>query len=176
MTSGRFREDLYYRLNVFPITLPPLRERREDIPSLVWSVITRRQGFLGKHITRVPRAVMDALRAYAWPGNVRELENVVERALILATGSTLRLDESFRVTEAKAAAPDGGSPQRLDGVERAHILEVLAACRFRINGAGNAAKRLGLHPNTLRFRMKKLGIARPPARRARVSASAASGR
>jgi transcriptional regulator with GAF, ATPase, and Fis domain len=176
MTAGRFREDLYYRLNVFPITLPPLRERREDIPSLVWSVITRRQGSLGKHITRVPRAVMDALEAYAWPGNVRELEHVVERALILAPGSTLRLDESFRVTEAKAATPGGDSSQRLDRVERAHLLEVLAASRWRINGAGNAAERLGLHPNTLRFRMKKLGIARPPARRARVSPSATSGR
>ena len=119
---------------------------------------------------------MDALRAYAWPGNVRELENVVERALILAPGSTLRLDESFRVTETKAVTPGDDGQQRLDRVERAHILEVLAACRWRVNGAGNAAERLGLHPNTLRFRMKKLGIARPPARRARVSASATSGR
>jgi transcriptional regulator with GAF, ATPase, and Fis domain len=165
LASGRFREDLYYRLSVFPIVLPPLRARREDIPALVWSIVTRRQGPLDKKITRIPHAVMDALRAYAWPGNVRELENVIERALILATGSTLRLDDSFHVAATKVALRDGGGRQRLAAVERAHILEVLAACRWRINGAGNAAERLGLHPNTLRFRMKKLGITRPrPAR------------
>ena len=90
MAEGRFREDLFYRLNVFPIQLPPLRERREDIPLLVWSIINRRQGELGRHIDEVPRRVMRALESYDWPGNVRELENVIERALILSTGSTLR--------------------------------------------------------------------------------------
>jgi transcriptional regulator with GAF, ATPase, and Fis domain len=161
MACGRFRQDLYYRLNVFPITLPPLRERQEDIPPLVWSIISRRQGALGKKITRIPRAVLAALQAYAWPGNVRELENVIERALVLATGATLALDDSFRAVQAKGAVSGSGSRQRLDAVERGHILAVLAECRWRINGAGNAAERLGLHPNTLRFRMKKLGITRP---------------
>ena len=93
MTEGRFREDLYYRLNVFPITLPPLRARREDIPLLVWSVINRRQRVLGRQITDVPKRVMQSLAAYDWPGNVRELENVVERALILSRGSTLHVED-----------------------------------------------------------------------------------
>jgi formate hydrogenlyase transcriptional activator len=170
MRAGAFRDDLYYRLNVFPITMPPLRERREDIPSLVWFILARRQAALRKRITRIPRAVMDALRAYPWPGNVRELENVLERALILTRGSTLHLDDSFRVADARTAAGDGG-PQRLDRVERAHILQVLAACRWRINGPGNAAEQLGLHPNTLRFRMRKLGITRPSASGKRKTAS-----
>jgi formate hydrogenlyase transcriptional activator len=161
--AGAFRDDLYYRLNVFPITMPPLRERREDIPSLVWFIIARRQPVLGKRITRIPRAVMDALQTYQWPGNVRELENVVERALILTRGSTLHLDDSFRVAKATTAISGADDPRRLDSVERAHILEVLAACRWRINGPGNAAEQLGLHPNTLRFRMRKLAISRPAA-------------
>lgn len=80
MATGHFREDLYYRLSVFPIRLPPLRERREDIPLLVWSIVTRRQGPLGRHVARVPRHMMDALVAYPWPGNVRERENVIERS------------------------------------------------------------------------------------------------
>jgi transcriptional regulator with GAF, ATPase, and Fis domain len=173
MAIGRFREDLYYRLNVFPILLPPLRDRPEDIPKLVWALVTRRQGAFGKAVTRIPRVVMAVLQAYAWPGNVRELENVVERALILTAGSTLRLDASFRPAEAKTVTlPSGGSP-RLAAVERAHILQVLAECRWRINGAGNAAERLGLHPNTLRFRMKKLGITRPPPRRGHDGPAAA---
>jgi formate hydrogenlyase transcriptional activator len=175
MRAGTFRDDLYYRLNVFPITLPPLRERRADIPSLVWFIIGRRQAILCKKITRIPRAVMDALQAYPWPGNVRELENVVERALILTSGSTLHLDDSFRVADPRTAAARDGGAQRLDRVERAHILQVLAACRWRINGPGNAAEQLGLHPNTLRFRMGKLGITRPSASGKRKTASVSPG-
>jgi len=162
MTEGRFREDLYYRLSVFPITLPPLRARREDIPLLVWSVISRRQRDLGREITDVPKRVMQSLSAYDWPGNVRELENVIERALILSRGSTLHVEDLAGGTA--PAAAQAGSPfslRRLDDVERDHIRGVLERCGWRVNGNGNAADVLGLHPNTLRFRMKKLGITRP---------------
>ena len=165
VADGRFRADLYYRLNVYPIHLPSLRERREDVPRLVWFFIHRHQRELGRQITRVPQAVMDALQDYAWPGNVRELENVVERALIASSGDTLRLDDapSFRASDLR---PDPASCT-LDAVQRAHIEAVLQACGWRINGARNAAERLGIHPNTLRFRMKKLGVVCPDGRASR---------
>ncbi len=159
MAAGRFREDLYYRLSVFPIHVPPLRERREDIPLLVWACINRRQTQIGRNIERVPTRAMAALRAYAWPGNIRELENVIERALILSTDSTLRVEETLGAPGHRAA---GSSPsERLDELDRAHILRVVEACGWRIHGKGNAAQQLGLHPNTLRSRMEKLGITRP---------------
>jgi len=160
MREGRFREDLYYRLGVFPITVPPLRDRAEDIPLLVWAIIERCQARVGRRIERVPKAVMDALVGYAWPGNVRELENVIERALILSTGPVLRVDEALGMSGRRA----GGD--RLDHIEREHIVRVLDRCGWRIDGRGHAAEALGLHPNTLRSRMQKLGIRRP-ARRAR---------
>jgi len=156
VADGEFRADLYYRLNVFPIRLPPLRERREDIPALVWSIIRKRQDALRRHITTVPAEVMQTLQQYSWPGNIRELENIVERALIHSTGETLVLLDGN--LEMFAAEPAQGTT--LMGVERAHIEGVLRDCGWRINGLGNAAERLGLHPNTLRFRMKKLGIVR----------------
>ena len=162
MAEGRFREDLYYRLSVFPIDLPPLRARRDDIPLLVWSVINRRQRALGRQITNVPKRVMKSLTAYDWPGNVRELENVIERALILSRGSTLHVEDlAGGPTPAAAQAGSAFSLRPLADVEREHIRGVLERCGWRVNGAGNAAEVLGLHPNTLRFRMKKLGIARP---------------
>ena len=152
--EGRFRADLFYRLNVFPITLPPLRDRRGDIPELVWTVIRRRQRELGRQITTISAAVMDALMRHDWPGNVRELENVIERALIRTSGSTLQqLDQPLAV--GRAAVPTDST---LDAVQRQYIEQVLRECGGRINGAGNAAVRLGLHPNTLRFRIKKLGV------------------
>ena len=162
--DGRFRTDLYYRLSVFPIVLPPLRDRPEDIPQLVWGFITAKQRRLGRRIEQVPAAVMEALQRHDWPGNVRELQNVVEQAMIRSTGAAVQLDEGFRGTRRAPGA--GASARMLADVERAHIEAVLAECGWRINGPGNAAERLGLHPNTLRFRMKKLGIARPrrPAR------------
>jgi formate hydrogenlyase transcriptional activator len=107
MAERRFREDLFYRLSVFPVRVPPLRERREDIPLLVWSIISRREGPLGRHVTRVARRTMDALVSYPWPGNVRELQNVTERSLILTSGPELRLAESF------AASPRSAAPERL---------------------------------------------------------------
>ena len=154
MAEGRFRDDLYYRVATFPIHVPPLRDRREDIPLLVWSIIERRQTALGRRIDTVPKRVMDALMHYGWPGNVRELQNVIERALILSPGPVLRLEESL-------AAPARPTPDRLDEIERKHILGMLDRCGWRINGDGNAAAVLGLEPSTLRSRMQKLGIRRP---------------
>jgi len=157
VAAGDFREDLYYRLNVFPIRLPPLRERREDIPALVWSIIRKRQRSMHRAVTRVPQNVMDALQRHPWPGNIRQLENVVERALIHSTGDTLVLvPDDLEEVETTAVA-DATS---LSSIERAHIEKILRECGWRINGAGNTAERLGMHPNTLRFRMKKLGIVR----------------
>jgi len=158
MEQGKFRPDLYYRLAVFPIEVPPLRLRREDIPLLVWHFISKKQVRLAKTINSVPEKVMRALVEYDWPGNVRELENVVERAMILSSGSTLMLEESLRparphVSEALSADPPD--------VNRGQIVSVLDECHWKIKGAGNAAERLGLKPSTLRYRMKTLGIKRP---------------
>jgi transcriptional regulator with GAF, ATPase, and Fis domain len=162
IAEGRFREDLYYRLAAFPIRVPPLRDRPEDVPLLVWDTIRRREGELGRRVERVPEAAMQALARYTWPGNVRELGNVIERALILSTGPTLRLDAAFAAPIRRSADP----AERLDDVERAHVVRVLERCHWRINGAGNAAEILGLHPNTLRSRLKRLGVVRPGLRRA----------
>jgi formate hydrogenlyase transcriptional activator len=162
VAEGHFRADLYYRLSVFPIRVPPLRQRREDIPSLVWFFIHNHQRELGRRITKVPTDVLNALREHNWPGNVRELENAVERALICSTGDTLQLDTSFSARPMQSSARPMQSaampPGTLDEMQRMHIESTLRQCGWRINGIGNAAERLGLHPNTLRFRMKKLGI------------------
>ena len=167
--EGTFREDLYYRLSVFPIRLPPLRERREDIAKLVWHIIQKHQRATHHHIRQVPDKVMEELKRRAWPGNIRELENVIEGAIIHSTDDVLTLlDEG---AEVEAAPSEDAST--LSAVERTHIQEVLRACGWRINGAGNAAERLGLHPNTLRFRMKKLGIVREHSSRAGVHVASA---
>ncbi len=175
MAEGRFRRDLYYRLSVFPIAIPPLRERREDIPLIAWAFVERRQKDLGRRIEQIPREVMDALVAYDWPGNVRELENVLERALILSPGKVLRLDDPLRAP-GRAAAPGAEPPAvasapgvaqasgwSFDAVAREHVRAVLERCAWRINGPGGAAEVLAVHPNTLRSRMKRLGLARPQA-------------
>ena len=161
VVADRFRADLYYRLNVFPVHLPALRDRREDIPSLVWFFIHRHQRNLGRRITKVPQAAMTALQQHDWPGNVRELENVIERAMIRSTSDTLVVDETFGPPA--RPVPDGTptTGASLDAVQRAHIESVLVECGWRINGVNNAADRLRIHPNTLRFRMKKLGITCP---------------
>jgi transcriptional regulator with GAF, ATPase, and Fis domain len=158
ISAGEFRPDLYYRLGVFPIQVPALRERREDIPLLTWFFVNRKQGKLGRRIEKIPRSFMNGLLSYAWPGNVRELENVVERAMILSRGPILHGDDVM-----PDAAPDEGADNghSLQSMERAHIVSVLHECAWKINGAGNAADKLGLNPSTLRFRMKKLGIDRP---------------
>jgi transcriptional regulator with GAF, ATPase, and Fis domain len=162
VAEGRFRADLYYRLSVYPIHLPSLRERVDDIPRLVWFFIHRHQRDLGRQITKVPQSVMDALQGYAWPGNVRELENVVERAMIASTGNTLQLDAPLALTPRSRGQTE--MVDNLDAVQRMHIESVLERCGWRINGAGNTAERLGIHPNTLRFRMKKLGVTCPDGR------------
>ncbi len=161
VTEGRFRADLYYRLSVYPIRLPSLAQRPEDIPRLVWFFIHRHQRALDRRITKVPRAVMQTLQEYPWPGNVRELENVVERAMIATNGDTLALDGALSGAGRSRVA---ATSDTLDAVQRAHIEAILLECGGRINGTRNAAERLGLHPNTLRFRMKKLGVVSPDGR------------
>jgi transcriptional regulator with GAF, ATPase, and Fis domain len=159
MAKGTFRSDLYYRLDVFRIVSPPLRFRREDIPLLVWHFLSEANARVGKTIENVPKATMDALVQYDWPGNIRELRNVVERSVILSPGPTLDLRDAL-VNPVRPRKPTPGD-QKLQSVERDHIVEVLKACQWRVNGNGNAAERLGMKPSTLRSRMKKLGIGRP---------------
>jgi len=161
VAAGRFRADLYYRLSVYPIHLPSLRERPEDIPRLAWFFVNRHQRDLGRPITEIPQRVIEALQAHAWPGNVRELENVIVRAMIASEGTVLQLDAPLTFGNRGAVATH--PPDHLDAVQRAHIEAVLQRCGWRINGTGNAAESLGLHPNTLRFRMRKLGLVRPSA-------------
>ena len=163
--AGTFRADLYYRLAVFPIEVPPLRARREDIPLLVWYFLAQFHQTLQKSIDTIPAAAMDRLTAYDWPGNIRELRNVVERAVIISKGTTLLLDDAFdaRRSSPRSPVPSAAPPsgRTLEEVERAHIVEVLESCGWAIRGRGQAAERLGLHPSTLYSRMKKLGIGRP---------------
>jgi transcriptional regulator with GAF, ATPase, and Fis domain len=166
LAEGRFRRDLYYRLSVFPIRVPPLRDRRDDIPLITWAFIERRQAKLGRRIEAIPRAAMDALVAYPWPCNVRELHNVLERALILSPGPTLRLEGALGgTTPAQPVPPPTARPApgstSFDDVARDHVVRVLEQSRWRINGPGGAAELLAVHPNTLRSRMKRLGISRP---------------
>jgi PAS domain S-box-containing protein len=154
--EGRFRKDLYYRLSVFPIVIPPLRERPEDIPLLAWAFIREFEKKMGKRIESIPRRVMDALQRYAWPGNARELRNVIEHAMIVSKGGTL---EVRLPASGSGESPTSGN---LEEVERRHILSVLEKTGWRLTGQGGAAERLGLKRTTLQSRMKKLGIKRPP--------------
>jgi len=159
VTRGEFREDLYHRLDAFPVVVPPLRERREDIPLLAWHFLAKCEQEWGHRIGKVPAPVMEALRSYPWPGNVRELKNVIERAVILSPGNELQLDPGSLGSVPER--PAGERDDTLDSLQRLHVRRVLEDCGWRINGSGNAAERLGMHPNTLRHRMKKLGIHRP---------------
>jgi formate hydrogenlyase transcriptional activator len=166
---GRFRSDLFYRLNVLPLFVPPLRDRRTDIPQLVTFFIERFSRKFGKAIKGIPQSAMEALTAYAWPGNIRELQNVIERSVVLSEGSVLALDQTLVLkhpidkTETKSPVTARGlepvSPAAsLEEVERRHIHSVLAQTGGVVEGAKGAARILDLHPNTLRSRMKKLGI------------------
>ncbi len=158
--KGRFRQDLYYRLNIFPITVPPLRQRKEDIPLLVEAFIERYNKNLGKQITSVQKKTMKTLQEYPWPGNIRELESVLERAVILCSGPVLHLADKLSIS-----SPSMSSAIRtLEEVERNQILKILSETKWRIEGKSGAAAILGLHPSTLRARMHKLGIVRPEAK------------
>jgi formate hydrogenlyase transcriptional activator len=181
--EGKFREDLYYRLNVFPIALPPLRDRKGDVPLLVHVLVARFAARVGVRIDSVGKTAMERLGRYSWPGNVRELQNVLERAVILSNGPTLEIDAEV-FASAAATRPANAGPLTPSGSEstrqaaadaelnapleslasnmRNHILTALEQSGWVIDGPRGAAKILGLHPNTLRSRMKKLGIARAP--------------
>jgi len=183
--AGRFRSDLFYRLNVIPIELSPLRERASDIPQLVMFFLGRFASKFGKKIDSVDGTTMDLLTEYAWPGNIRELQNLIERAVVLSKGSVLNLDPGFFPSAAgsrhaadatkpsvedgtrKDRGPADGSPalvgtptSTLEEIDRQHVLSTLDSCGGVIEGPKGAAKRLGLHPSTLRSRIAKLGINR----------------
>ena len=154
--EGKFRKDLYYRLNVFPISIPPLRERSEDIPRLAWALVRQLEQKIGKRIDSVSRKTMDALQRYSWPGNVRELRNMIEHAMIVSKGSKLIVNMPDRRT-ASSGEPVNNA---LEDMERRHILSVLEKTGRRISGSGGAAEILGLKRTTLQSRIKKLGIKR----------------
>ena len=157
--DGRFREDLFYRLNVFPVLVPPLRDRIGDLPLLVDALVDELAGLMGKRIGRVSRQSLDALAHYAWPGNVRELRNAVERALILATGPVLEIVIPGAIGSEPDAPPSRGAGT--DRLDRAEYLRVLQQTGWRIRGKRGAAERLGLKPTTLETRLARLGITRP---------------
>jgi formate hydrogenlyase transcriptional activator len=181
--AGRFRADLFYRLNVFPIEVPPLRDRRADIPQLVTFFLSRFARKFGKRVGSVSPETMERLASYPWPGNIRELQNVIERAVVLCEGPVLELDRDLvpvaaAAAEVRAPRPPAGTPAAagrpvqkaggvataqpdlatLEEVERQHILAALERTGGVIHGPGGAARILGLHPNTLRSRIEKLGI------------------
>lgn len=164
MKEGRFRADLFYRLNAFPLTLPPLRERPEDIPMLASYFVSKYSKLLNKDIRRIDREAMKALTAYAWPGNVREMENVIERAVILCESGKLELKDTLSPAVRPSASGRGPNPTgqlpTLVELERDHIIEVLKKTRGRIYGPYAAAAILGLKPTTLQSRIKKLGISK----------------
>lgn len=155
--EGRFRQDLYYRLNVFPITCPPLRQRKEDIPALIRYFVEHYNRKLDRQVEVIPRQVLDRLIHYHWPGNIRELENILERAIIRSTDRVLHLEAFPR----KEAAPARGGVPTLDELQREHIINTLKQTGWRVSGESGAANILDIHPKTLESRMKKLGIRRP---------------
>jgi transcriptional regulator with GAF, ATPase, and Fis domain len=156
VTKGRFRQDLYYRLNVFPITVPTLRERKEDIPLFVKQFVAEFNRKMQKEIKNIPKQVIEELMRYSWPGNVRELEHIIERAVIISQGGNLQLGESLESPEPEIS--EDHMITDLAEVEKRHILRILEKTNWRIDGPKGAAILLGLHPNTLRGKMRKLAI------------------
>jgi formate hydrogenlyase transcriptional activator len=155
--AGQFRSDLYYRLRVFPITIPPLRDRRDDIPLLVRYFLGSHSKRMGRRIETIPTETMQALVKWHWPGNVRELENFIERSVILSPGPVLRAPlAELEAIEVSAGRTDS----KLEVAEREHILRILHECKGMIGGANGAAERLGLKRTTLNSKLKKLGIKR----------------
>ena len=159
--KGRFRQDLYYRLNVFPITVPPLRQRKDDIPLMVQAFMERYSRKMGKQITDIPEETMKALQDYPWPGNVRELESIIERAVILCPGPVLHLADKLEILSPAISS----ATRTLEDTERGQILKVLTETKWRIEGKNGAAVILGIHPSTLRARLHKLEMVRPETRR-----------
>jgi formate hydrogenlyase transcriptional activator len=153
--EGKFRKDLYYRLNVFPMAVAPLRERPEDIPLLVWAFVRKYEKKMGKRFDHIPGKSMQDLQHYPWPGNARELRNVVEHAMIMSSGRTLE------VSVPRSASSDMPTGLSLEDAERRHILGVLQKSGWRLTGQGGAAEILGLKRTTPQSKMKKLGIRRP---------------
>ena len=151
--EGRFRDDLYYRLNVFPITIPSLRSRKEDIPMLVEFFIEKESRRHSKSFKNINRSDLNHLSEYEWPGNIREMRNVIERAVINSDTATLRLDLFYNTIKDKVRH---NSPASLEELEKEHILKVLQESRWRISGEGSASEKLVMNPSTLRSRMKKL--------------------
>jgi formate hydrogenlyase transcriptional activator len=160
VTEKKFRGDLYYRLRVFPIDVPPLRERHEDIPLLVRYFANKYARRMGKHIESIPNEAMDALSRYAWPGNIRELQNLMERAVLLSTGPSLRVPLAEILTDPSLSAASGGNA--LQQAEREQIVRALRESNWVVGGAQGAAARLGLKRTSLAYKMQKLGISRPP--------------
>ena len=161
VADGKFRDDLYYRLNVFPVNLPPLRERRDDIPHLIRHFVQRFARRMHKPIETIAADTMAALVRYRWPGNIRELENLIERAVILSPGSTLHVSAAdLKPAAAMAELPSNNGTTLADN-ERSHILNVLRETNWVVSGPGGAATRLGLKRSNLQWKMKKLGIFRP---------------
>jgi len=164
VAEGRFRSDLYYRLNVFPIAMPTLRERPEDIPRLVRHFTQRFARRMSRRIESIPSATMDALVHYSWPGNVRELQNIIERAVILSAGSTLEVPLADLRTVHAPVRPGAlpiATPVTLVDAEREHIVDALGATGWVVGGPKGAAVRLGMKRSTLQKKMQRLGIARP---------------
>jgi formate hydrogenlyase transcriptional activator len=160
VTEKRFRSDLYYRLNVFPIDVPPLRDRREDIPLLVRHFSNSYARRMGKQIESIPKEAMDALTRYGWPGNIRELQNLMERAALLSTGPSLRVPLAEILTDSGVSAARGGNA--LEQARREQIVRALRESNWVVGGAHGAAARLGLKRTSLAYKMQKLGISRPP--------------
>jgi transcriptional regulator with GAF, ATPase, and Fis domain len=155
--AGRFRQDLFYRLNVFPITVPPLRQRKEDIPLMVQAFVDRYSRQMGKQIKTISKETITTLQNYSWPGNVRELESIIERAVILCTGSVLHLDDRLDLSSPTHTV----ASRTLEETERNQMLKILSETMWRIEGKNGAAAIMDIHPSTLRARMHKLGIVRP---------------
>jgi len=161
IAKKEFREDLFYRINVFPIYSPPLRERKEDIPLLVQHFVKKYQSKMGRDIKNIPESILKKLQEYDWPGNIRELENIVERALILSTGDTLEDGDWIPSSKLELASHSGKAlPLKLLDMEKEHILTILKKTNWKVSGEKGAAKILGLNPTTLESKMKKLGIER----------------
>ena len=156
----KFREDLFYRLNVFPVTVPPLRDRREDIPMLVRHFAQQFARRMKKTIETIPTDTMEALTRYDWPGNIRELQNLIERAVILSSGQTLDVPvPALGTRQTPAATRQAG--ETLEEADRRHIIGALERSNWVLAGPNGAASRLGIKRSTLQFRMRKLGIVRP---------------